>query len=293
MKIKFVTCIYSNLYNTELGGRQSREIHYKFSLLSILKITNATYILYTSPEEFNELSTFFYDNNNISREILEIREFDLKTYSLHPTLSKKRLEAEHKHEDRCFEIQYLKFEWLGQEVDKGDDFIFWIDAGLSHSGLFPKKYQTIKKQEIYRHYFEFSIFTNKLIENLVSYLGDKLFLIGKENRGIHYWSRTVPHRYYTNFNSDIHIIGGMFGGKPEKVKVLVDLFNSYLADLLNEPELFFEEMILSLIYQNHKDYFQPEFFTIWYSEDEVGPYPLGHEIYKGNKRFYEIFEKFI
>jgi len=54
MKIKFITCIYDNLFGTDLGGRFNRGGHYKHSLKAIMKITVADFLLYTS-EEFRSI----------------------------------------------------------------------------------------------------------------------------------------------------------------------------------------------------------------------------------------------
>ena len=55
MKIKFITTIYSNLYGTEYGGRPSRKEHYRYSLLSLMRM-NADFVCYTNNQELNELN---------------------------------------------------------------------------------------------------------------------------------------------------------------------------------------------------------------------------------------------
>ena len=77
MKIKILTSIYSDLSGTELGGRQSRGGHYQYSLLSLLKMTNADFTCYTSEREIDRLKKFFYDEHNISEKQLELKVFDL------------------------------------------------------------------------------------------------------------------------------------------------------------------------------------------------------------------------
>ena len=44
-KIKIITAIYTKLNGTELGGRHSREGHYRWSLLSLLKMNDADHIV--------------------------------------------------------------------------------------------------------------------------------------------------------------------------------------------------------------------------------------------------------
>ena len=70
MKVKFITSIYSDLYGTEYGGRINRGGHYRFSLLSLLKMTDADFLCYTSNREIESLQKFFYEENQISPEKL-------------------------------------------------------------------------------------------------------------------------------------------------------------------------------------------------------------------------------
>jgi len=51
MSVKFITSIYSDLYGTEFGGRPNRGGHYRYSLLSLLKMTDADFLCYTSDRE--------------------------------------------------------------------------------------------------------------------------------------------------------------------------------------------------------------------------------------------------
>ena len=68
MKIKFITSIYSDLHGTEFGGRPNRGSHYRYSLLSLLKMTDADFLCYTSDREIKDLKNFFYTEHNISNE---------------------------------------------------------------------------------------------------------------------------------------------------------------------------------------------------------------------------------
>ena len=63
MKVKFITAIYSNLNGTKFGGRQSRGGHYRYSLLSLLKMTDADFLCYTNQEEFDDLENYFFVQN--------------------------------------------------------------------------------------------------------------------------------------------------------------------------------------------------------------------------------------
>jgi len=223
--VKFITAIYSNLYGTELGGRPNRHGHYRWSLLSILKMTNADFICYTSDEEFDGLEQFFYEENNISREKLQIVKFNLYDNEFSEIINQYKDIEGIKRGDRCIEIQYMKFIWFLSE-DKSYDYYFWIDAGLSHCGLIPNKHLSLSGPHN-RGYYESSLFNNLFLSNLIKNTGDKFTILGKENER-NFWSGTVNPIHFTEYNRSIHIIGGMFGVRKDLWDQIVDLFRYYV-----------------------------------------------------------------
>lgn len=290
MKVKFVTCIYNNLYGSEYGGRPGRSVHYLYSLLNILNITDAKFVLYTAPHEYQEMVNFFHNHKNISKEQLTIKSFDLKeSWYFDKIRSNKDLDKI-KTIDRCYEIQYNKFYWLNQEIDDEHTHFYWIDAGLSHIGLFPSKYSTSNLSP--ERYYFYNVFNNKFLNKLVEFSSDKVFVIGKDNTHGNYWSSSLPERYFTKFDKSVHIIGGLFGGIRSAVVEYIDLFDKLLLQVLDSKELYYEELLMSNLYFEHLDKFIMKYFNIWWYE-ENGLYPVGHKIYKNNKSFYKIFEELL
>jgi hypothetical protein len=107
---------------------------------------------------------------------------------------------------------------------------------------------------------------------------------------MNYWSGTVPEKFYNNYDNTLHIIGGIFGGKKEKVIELINLFENYFLSVTNETEnLWHEEQILSLIYQNHKENFKMFQFDTWWHETN-GPSGLPDDYFTINKSFYKALE---
>lgn len=287
MNTHFITAIYSNLYGTSFGGRPGRLNHYKHSLLSIMKIDNAKFTLYTNHNEINDLQRFFYKDNKISETKLNIKEFDLHQSRYYNSIQKLKNLDTIKQSDRCYEIQYNKFYWTMDEIQNTNyDYYYWIDAGLSYSGLIPNKY-LIRNNNI-KEYYNSSLFNNKLLDNLISKTKDKLYVIGKDNTKHNFWSQTIAPKYYTKYSNDIHIIGGLFGGKKENMIQYMNLFDYYLSKLLlEESKLYFEELIMSLIYYNHIDQFNLDFFQTWWHEDNNTRSP---DFLDNNKSFYKILE---
>jgi len=288
MKIKILTSIYSDLSGTELGGRQSRGGHYQYSLLSLLKMTNADFTCYTSEREIDRLKKFFYDEHNISEKQLELKVFDLHK-TKHEYLFQKYKDYESaKGGDRCLEIQWAKFTWYWLE-DKSYDYYFWFDAGLSHCGLIPNKY-LVGSNHPQQKYYESSLFNNDFLKNLIEDAGDKFILFGKENDR-NFWSGTVKPKWYNEYDRRIHIIGGLFGGKKEMWEKVVPLFEEYAEKITPEERPHHEEVLMTVMYYNHQELFERKHFDIWWCKDNC-PSGTNPKIFEENKSFYRILEEF-
>ena len=289
-KIKFITAIYSNLHGTELGGRPNRGGHYRYSLLSLLKMSNANFICYTSEEELNGLEQFFYDQSNISKDKLQFVIFNLNNNEFSELIHRHKDIESIKRGDRCIEIQYMKFIWLSME-DMSYDYYYWIDAGLSHCGLIPSKYLTAKTGVHNSQYYESSLFNDTLLNNLISKSEDRCIIISKENAR-NYWSGTVDPLHFNNYDSSRHIIGGFFGGKKELLNEIIKLFKKYVHQVTeHDKRLYHEEDIMTLMYRNHPDLFVTLDFDIWWHEDERMAGTDMAEHTRLNKSFYKILEE--
>lgn len=286
MKIKFITAIYSNLHGTEFGGRPSRGGHYRYSLLSLLKMTDADFLCYTSESEIEQLKNFFYTDYNISEQQLKFQVFDISKTKFSSLIDQYKNVEETKKSDRCVEIQYCKFHWWWNE-DKSYDYYYWIDAGLSHCGIIPDKH-LVGNHPIQR-YYECKIFDNRFLKNLIKFTGDKFFIFSKDN-GRNYWSGTVDKKWYTNYNRSRHIIGGMFGGKKELWDDIVNIFENYVKKIIEEDkQIYFEENIITLMYFNQLDKFVTKNFDIWWHEDN---HKEGtKKFFEENKSFYKVLEE--
>lgn len=279
-KVLFITSIYGRLWGTEFGGRPSRERHYRESLLNILNMEPTHCVCFTSKDEYGGLCDYFYNKNNISKDLLDIRIFNLEESKYFNQIRDKKDLEKIKKTDRCFEIQYNKFFWY-ELIDNVNDYdrVYWIDAGLSHGGLFPGKYRLDNNPH---GSYKISLFTPKFMERVNSKTEDKLLLFAKNNTGKFFWSQTVPNKYYDKYNRDKHIIGGMFGGTPKMYKEFINMFDNILLKLLNdEKELYMEEQIMSCLYVNYNDKFVTEDFDDWFQRKKEDT---------GIKYFYNIFE---
>ena len=101
MKTKIITAIYSNLHGTDLGGRPNRQGHYFWSLLSLLKMTDADFLCYTSDGEYDGLVNFFYNEHNINPEKIKFVKFDLKQNEFSDLIGQYKDYEGIKKGDRC------------------------------------------------------------------------------------------------------------------------------------------------------------------------------------------------
>lgn len=289
MKTKIITCIYNNLFGSDLGGRLNRHEHYKWSLLSLVKMTDADFVCYTSENDYNELCDFFYNNNNISSKKLQIIVYDLKNSPFNSLIKEYTDYNYVRNSDRCITIQYMKFVWFQLE-DMTYDYYYWFDAGLSHCGIIPNKYLTDNSSGM-RKYYESSLFNNSFLKNLIEYTGDKFFIITKENVR-NYWSGTVDPKHFIDYDRSRHVIGGVFGGKKQIFEHIAIMFNMYVYSVTkSDNKLYHEEDIMTLMYRNAQDLFTTKEFDIWWHEDERYSGIDIDELLKDNKSFYKILEE--
>jgi hypothetical protein len=277
MRVKIITCIYSDLSSLNMGGRSHRKDHYRFSLLSLMKMSNADFLCYTSEREIEDLKNFFYILHNVSEEKLKFEVYDLTNSDYADVLNPMKEPSIASVSDRSYEIQYSKFSWYNKE-DKSYDYYFWFDAGLSHTGLIPDKYLSGKGYQVY---FESSLFNDNFLNNLLNYCEDKFVIVAKENSR-NYWEGTVDNQYYNLY--------GFFGGKKELWEKVVPTFDQYVRLILPaQKRFFYEEHFMSLMYQNHKEWFKPLNFDIWWHEDNFKEGTK--EFFEQNKSFYKILEE--
>lgn len=267
MKTLLLTAIYANLYGTDLGGRTCRHHWYKWSLLSILKVKPSKVVCFTSAEEIEDLKRWFYDEQGVDKELLEFKVYDLRQSKFYNKIQLNKNIESIKTGDRCVEIQYNKFFWYDLLEDVYEyDRLYWIDAGLSHNGLFPQQFKIGDKWE---SDFTFNIFKPELLDKWNKDTEEGILILAKNNTGRYYWSTTLPDKYYDKYETSHHIIGGMFGGTPKNYKRFARDFERQLWQLLvDEDVLYMEENIMTCMYFNNPNNFNIYTFDDWYEREE-------------------------
>jgi hypothetical protein len=276
-----VTCLYSNLYGTAIGGRHARLHHYLCSLKTLLN-TNTDVVVYTSE----------HDKQNIEN-VAELKDHprlkliveDVFSHPDHAYFQRKIKEQNIVNDDRCYEIMHSKPRWVRRHIEDGYKYIYWIDCGLSYGALFPEKY---RGGHGYNFWFNCSLFNEKLITNLnaqsekVSLLvaDQKNHCMGPVPCDLFFGDSTDPRPYH-------YVVGGMFGGKTEAVAEFCAQYKEVFEQMKQHNILQSEELLLTVIYLKDSSKLNPLYFTTWHPEDsDMAKYNKD-----GDKHFYKIFEE--
>jgi len=129
------------------------------------------------------------------------------------------------------------------------------------------------------------------LKNLIEDTKDNFLIIGKENDR-NFWSGTLDRKWYKEYDRGLHIVGGLFGGHKSKWDEVVTLFENYISKIIPEDKgIPHEEIVMTLMYYNHKELFERKHFDIWWCRDNA-PRGTSEELFQQNKSFYKILEEF-
>ena len=274
---------YTDLYNTEFGGRQNPQFRYHLGFESLLKI-DAEFIVYSWHKDLDKLysiakSKYGSDSERLKR--VHILEFDLYKSPLYGTIANIRNKSD-KKVFRSIDVQYAKFLTLNDTIKNfPHEYTYYIDIGLSSTALFPNKYITNKKG-MYQ-YSEVSLFNNKWLNNMNNLSSNGKVTVFKMDNSpeFHVESRITRSKYL--------IVGGMFGGKTVATqKFSNDVLSGFDEYVKTKNKLPPEESMMTKIHHENKDNFNNLTFQRWNHEDSGEVF---QRMIKGKKKFYNIFEE--
>lgn len=282
MKPKFITCNYTNLYETKLNGRLNRDFVYMYSLCGIAQCGDII-INYTCPYNIAITDPFFKAHNITN--VINV-DYDLLTSPYHarvdaikdlkPKFDGSNPNVETGWKNRCCEIMYGKFLWMEENLQQleDDDYLFWIDAGLSSGTIIPRKYNTFEgKKEFYKidnlqemqleyaHRHD-TIFNKDFASKLEQYAGEQISLI-VANHNQH--GDNLGFEFFNTLQQ--WPIGGLFGGKKKMLVPFIQEFKRLADRVLGANELVKEEQIMAVILNAHPEWFKIFKFDTWYHAD--------------------------
>ena len=297
MKPTFVTAIYSRLTDGSIG----RWDRYVYSFKNLVNSTQANFVVFTSPDEVDPLTEFIIAQK-MDRHRIFIVSRNVSHTRWHDAFEK--LKTDYPHGQRSMDLVHSKVGWL-YEAATINPFgaagpIFWIDAGLSFSGLFPDRFRRRPFESYppsFERYTDLDVFTPEWAEKLGKGLDGKLLAVGISVKN-HLWAQPLDLSFYTvegaRQHRQYHVIGGLFGSaEGEQIKWLHESYTKLLDDVVSVYQkretylttLPVEELLLTTLTANHPERFDLRLFDTWYHEDHGDSFnPL-----KNGKPFYKLF----
>ena len=317
MKTKLVTAYYPIHNGPPLWGKEGRHRWYKHSIASICG-TGVPVVCYTDAgESYNELN-----------EIKEQRQLDNLTIKIYDILSnpfqeriyKVRTEGNpeiynnhlHPFYRMPFSIYWTKWTFLEMEYEP-DNYIYWIDAGLSTDGVFPKRANDysdelgfdIRYAEMGNFYIDhehkfhsFSkIFNPGLITKINNFVGDKILNLCRQNTTDNDFRLLEEKLNLTAgeiLRTNKYPVGAIFGGNSFHLLDYINEFNSVANKILEIGDYACtEQEIMGLIHTEHPEWFADWVFDDFYHEDwkimNDGKLSLYRTLYPNNTSFSSFF----
>jgi hypothetical protein len=267
MKAKIVTAFYTDISGHPYYGHGdiSRHERYLHSLRVLNNMENEI-ICYCNDSQYNLLEEYI-KNFNLTYVTLKISNLNDSKYT------QRMVKIKDETNDFKFyhESDWNKFFLLDKEYDENYDFIYWIDVGLSHHGLFPKRYNPYsdKATGFSADYYTYSftnLFNNKLIYALNNFVGDKLISLNNTLffHNMSYLSNVLE---IEQLNYDSLTVGGILGGNILHLKWFINEFYSIGEKILNKNVIINHEAIASYIRHINPNNFESFKFDTWYHDD--------------------------
>lgn len=274
---KIVTCNYTNLYSTRFNGRLNRDFIYMYSLRGIAECGESI-VDYTC--QYNmDICTPYFQAQNITN-ITQI-DYDLVQSPYHARIEaikdiNPKFYTETSWLNRCMEIMIGKFVWMEEQLAnlEEDDYLWWLDAGISHGGIISRDFNTFegnpayykqhKPDEMeleYAHRHDV-IFNKDFIPRLEKYAGEQILLITANHD---------QHGDALGFTYTNHLrawpIGGIFGGKKKMLIPFIQAMKEKFELVLNANLLCKEEQLMAVVLNEHPEWFKTFMFETWYHKN--------------------------
>jgi hypothetical protein len=290
MKTKLVTAFYTDIIGFPFFGHESfaRQERYLHSLRTLNNMNNEI-ICYCNETQFDLLQKYCeeFNLNNVTIKISNLKDYPKTERMLEIKKSNEQFNFYH-------EVDWNKIYLISKEYDESYDYIYWIDCGLSHRGLFTLKYNPYSDKitglsRDWENYSFTKIFCPELFPKINNWVGDKL--INLANTMFSHNPNEI-RKVYKNNNDYKHMsVGGILGGHISKIKWFIQEFDIISNLCLNENHILNHEgMITNLEFEN-PDMFKTFSFDTWYHEDFWLTTPVfDRESIKNKTHFVHFFE---
>ena len=274
METRLVTAFFSNYGKSKethpfyLHTTVARFHRYQYSLLQLTEL-NLPITVYCSSNVEELLKSLIIDNNitNIDLIVKDLKDFKC---------SSKTVPIKNKHKgkfDFYVELGWSKIEMLRDMLKYNEKYIYWIDCGLSHRGLWPDKYAkypdrlTGMSHDIENYQFN-KVFNPNFFKNINKWVGKKLINI-KNHQHFHP-SEKIKEVLGNIKCCDGQTIGGILGGYRPLLEEFLNEFDKRANICIEKEYLLNHEGILTHMAETEPNKYKSWKFTTWYHENTGG-----------------------
>jgi hypothetical protein len=291
MKTKLVTAFYTDIIGFPFFGHESFDRHDRYlHSLRTLNNMNTEIVCYCNETQREILKKYFeeYDLNNITLKISNLKDYPRTERMIEIKKSTGQFNFYH-------EVDWNKLYLLSKEYDESCDYIYWIDCGLSHRGLFLLKYNPYPDNitglsRDWENYSFTNLFCPELFPKINNWVGDKL--INLSNTMLSHSASELNRIYNDNHDFKHMTVGGILGGHISKIKWFIGEFDRIANLCLNNNFILNHEAMMTKIHFENSDMFKTYKFNTWYHDDFWLTTPVfDRESIKNMIHFVHFFEK--
>lgn len=290
---KLVTAFYTQIHGHPFYGHLEYARHERYlHSLRVLNNMNIELVCYCNDSQYSILYDYVksHNLNNVTLKVSNLSDLPF---------AKRMREIKEKTDNFKFyhEVDWNKLYLLEKEYDENYQYIYWIDVGISHHGLFPKKYNPNSNLSTgyssdYNTYSFTNLFNDKLFDGINNFVQDLLISI---DSGIHFHNtQDINDILDGSYQYEGLTIGGILGGHITKLRWFIDMFYIMGKKSLDKNYILNHEAIISFLREHKPENFKRFYFQTWYHEDTEGipDYIIKEQIHFSH--FFDmIYEKYI
>lgn len=289
---KLVTFLYFGLGDFPFFGHkvQARWDRYINSLVQLSQM-GLPIVCYTGSNTAEALQDFL-NENEVTNVTVKVKELEDIRHS------KKMIEIKEKNPDKFkfyLEVGWAKIALMEDEMEEGLDYLYWIDCGLSHIGLYPRRYNSNADKitglsvNKYRYTYD-GIFNTETFPKINNWVGDKLIDI--RNTLFFHDHRKLNEILDKDHMYDSLSIGGIIGGHVSKLPDFFQRFEDYAQTALTKEFLLNHEAMMSTMVYDEPENYRSYKFNTWYHDDSsMTDKSVTPEFLKDKISFYTFFEQ--
>ena len=289
---KLVTFLYFGLGDFPFFGHkvQARWDRYINSLVQLSQM-GLPIVCYTGSNTAETLQDFL-NENEVTNVTVKVKELEDIRHS------KKMIEIKEKNPDKFkfyLEVGWAKIALMEDEMEEGLDYLYWIDCGLSHIGLYPRRYNSNADKitglsvNKYRYTYD-GIFNTETFPKINNWVGDKLIDI--RNTLFFHDHRKLNEILDKDHMYDSLSIGGIIGGHVSKLPDFFQRFEDYAQTALTKEFLLNHEAMMSTMVYDKPENYRSYKFNTWYHDDSsMTDKSVTPEFLKDKISFYTFFDQ--